>query len=61
MKNSSSTSMGIAIIVPSVFLCFLSILGLLPVFADKSVLLHFPALVISLFLIGTGLALTSRK
>jgi|GEM_PF-4780722 len=57
MKDKRTTSTGIAILVIAFILCIISTLGLLPLLADKAVLLHFPALMLGIFLAGIGIAL----
>ena len=57
MKDKRTTSMGIAIMVIAFALGIISALGIMPFLAAKAALLHFPALIISIFLAGIGLAL----
>lgn len=59
MKDKRTTSVGIAIMVAAFVLGIISVLGLMPFLATKAALLHFPALVISIFLAGIGIALIS--
>lgn len=54
-KPQSGRSLGLAIMIGGSLIGVLSLLGLL--LPDKARLLHFPALVISIFLIGAGIGL----
>ena len=55
VSDSRNQSLGIAVVIGAMVLGIISIVGLfLP---SKSLLLHFPALVISVFFIGVGVSL----
>lgn len=61
MKDRRASQLGLAIIIAGMALGVVSALGLVPALRDKAALLHFPALVIAVFLIGAGLGLLRLK
>lgn len=59
---SPMLGLGLAIVLAGAILGLISILGL--IFPDKAVLLHFPGIILGVFLLGAGVALmfgTSSK
>ena len=61
MKDRRASQLGLAIIICGLVLGIISALGLAPALRDKAALLHFPALVIAVFLLGAGIGLLRLK
>ncbi len=61
MKDRRAAQLGLAIIICGFALGVISALGLVPSLRDKAALLHFPALIIAVFLLGAGVGLLRLK
>lgn len=57
MSKKTTASLGFGVLIAAFVLGVISILGLVPALRERSVLLHFPALIISVYLAGVALVM----
>lgn len=57
MSKKATASLGWGVLIAAFILGVVSILGLVPALRERSVLLHFPALIISIYLAGVALVM----